>query len=122
MQVDLQTNLSLSCEGIIIEDEAQKILLLSKVILVITGVSKSILILQYERKRNVSFAIATIRSLHLERHICMLNILYSLLIPSKDNITDDAIDELCLKEKKCTIAIDSRLGRIVPKCNFHQGN
>ena len=33
MQVDLQTNVSLSCEGIIIEDEAQKILLLSKVIL-----------------------------------------------------------------------------------------
>lgn len=52
----------------------------------------------------------------------MLNIIYSLLIPSKDNITDDAIDELCLKDKKCTIAIDSRLGRIVPKCNFHQGN
>lgn len=78
--------------------------------------------LQYERQRNVSFAIATIRSLPLERHVCTLNVIHSLLIPSEDNITDDAIEELCLREEKCTIAIDSRLGRIVPKCRFHKGS
>ena len=79
------------------------------------------LLLQYENQRNVSFAITTIRSLHLERHICTLSVQHSLLVASTNNITDDAIRKLCLKGEKCSIAIDSRLGRIIPKCNLTQG-
>jgi len=40
---------------------------------------------------------------------------------SEDNITDYDIEKLCLKDEKCSIPIDSRLGRIIPKCNFGQG-
>lgn len=77
--------------------------------------------LQYERQRNVSFAIATIRSLHLDKHVCTLSIQHSLMVPSNENLNDDAVKN-CPKEERCSITIDSRVGRIIPKCNFHQGN
>lgn len=49
--------------------------------------------------------------------------MYSLLILSSEgNITDDKIEELCVKEERCTIAIESRVGRIIPKCSPHQSN
>ena len=80
------------------------------------------LLLQYESQRNISFAFATIRSLHLERHTCTLSIQHSLVIASTDNITDDAMEKLCLNGEKCSITIDTRLGRIIPKCNLSQGN
>lgn len=43
------------------------------------------------------------------------------MVPSNKNLNDDAVKN-CPKEERCSITIDSRVGRIIPKCNFHQGN
>ena len=71
--------------------------------------------------RNISFAITTIRSLDMEHHVCHLSIRHNLLLPKSHNNTDNATKWLCPKEKNCTIIVDSRFGRIIPKCNLEYG-